>query len=1856
MDDSDQDFSDLCSRLLKRVRRKGGDSEDDKKTVTKVDETRSRVHSTASAISQSNNVPKKKRKKRDAGTERMKCTEDHTSQLVVLTNGVSQPVGTVQTNGVSQPVGTVQTNGVSQPVGTVQTNGVSQLVGTVQNDHKSVKEPEKAVMELSGVKKSVKEKVLSRMQQFRRASPQRMSHSEIKQPEETGPHGDGASTSVAVNQVPIKDLEGDEALALKLQQELDREAEALAQRQADVDVGDFSCQLCQKDLSALTPQLRTEHINRCLDDSEDSASGRPQKPRIPECPICGKGFKSERSRTAHLKRCSADMGVPPAALLQALQRQATETGSDHPVNQPPQTGGVKRKGPPDPGLPARKKHRKKNQPMDEDTMVALALSRSLLDQEIEKEKEQLREKEMEREIKAQLTGASAAVGSLLQWRPGAGKGRGKRKKGAPALPPPLLLIQDAQAALNRLQERVSTLLLRPRPPSPPSPTLSPCTLSDWTGAAPLWLKSALPNGGPESISEFYTPELGAFIQPWTGTEKERLKSAVETPTNRTAAGPPSGIAVDEPAPHTPVSQKLISVLPQTASSRGSLNLDTQAMQDVLELAEEGMTLTQWGNTGNQTKEQTSDKDSDVADLPLSGFVPEATETDKKRRDKSMVSLSRLASDLSSMVNNPQLSDVQFQVDSGDVFFAHSFMLYARCPLLVEFVHESGFGVQEEGMPAAQRVLLAEVPAGAVRALLQYLYTDCCPLTPPLLPHVQELAGRFDLTELQRQCQHYSEKSQAELEAEAGVWGDTLAEEPQSGEEEDDKGLAESKFLELLRSMWHQEDSEEEDELIEGGVEEKRMDEEEEENGDDGETKEERVNEDELEEIYEFAATQRKMETIVETGTETGEEDEEEKEEEKGIDICLESEKQQDVKRNEEGISVSRREESKADEVPCNVEANNHHSNKPRYEDRDIMGEQQIQSSNTEELNAHLTPVSSVQPCPKRSTDPSLERSYSRLFSESWGDYVEPSPTPKSSSEPSQTGLKTIISRRSSVPSRQCSVSEVIDLSISPPVASSESMSSLPIPGLSPETGKEKEAQELSRTERQCCRRESQGPYSITEPCSPPLHHSKEPELIVLSDSSGDEMNVDPPTKTMSSPAKLILCSSPSFPHLQTSRNPKIYTCIKAKSGEENSPPPNRLVKTGTAVDTKHSSSDHIPLNSERLISEFSKSEHETDRTSDQSLMDGSAEVSWLIPATPVLSTRTGSIQTYRNIRRTQLFPKPKSSASSSSSASSNISKMCSSSAQTESTSFKGRSAISSQSSTCQALGNSPPQAHLSSSDPSTHGHSPVFQVPSYHPKLPQIPSRHSLKSSITTPDLQNVQQPTSSTPLHSVVPLKLQNPLSSPLLSDTEQRHQSRRDCVAGSSSGSPGKLRLILSDNSPSSPQTSNTRQNVNKSSAQRWSSTERNDLLETSCDSLKKARRSAEETEIRKDDKEETRTKDNKERSGEETGAGEKSCAQASFYAFDEPPMAFDDSWGLGGGAVEQGPRFSLRLESSDQGDSPKPKSQRGGDTAPPVSRRLSQPSPQNIIKSDVQLNKSLLDPKVWDDWEEEDEEEEAALPLSQRLGTVAPAQRVAQLKTPVARAKKGQAPLVPITPMPGYSDMDTPELKNRLNRFGVRPLPKKQMVLKLKEIHQYTHQLVSSDSDDEVFAQTRPRSFSQPASVSCASSLAFKQPTAPSAVSPRKQHPNEDSESLSASQASNTSSTAASEESERSNPELCLSDDDDSDSEGITASQAVTRHKDKLLAVRHFILSDPDLYGRILQYQPLVLAELQGRLKAAGIRLGASKLLDFLDSQCITFTTAKPGHAAPSRTRRRGKGSASTSSRGGRGRRKVARKLTE
>jgi len=56
-------------------------------------------------------------------------------------------------------------------------------------------------------------------------------------------------------------LDSDEALALRLQQELDREAAEATSVDLE-DGGIFFCQICHRDLSHMTPEGRTQHLNR----------------------------------------------------------------------------------------------------------------------------------------------------------------------------------------------------------------------------------------------------------------------------------------------------------------------------------------------------------------------------------------------------------------------------------------------------------------------------------------------------------------------------------------------------------------------------------------------------------------------------------------------------------------------------------------------------------------------------------------------------------------------------------------------------------------------------------------------------------------------------------------------------------------------------------------------------------------------------------------------------------------------------------------------------------------------------------------------------------------------------------------------------------------------------------------------------------------------------------------------------------------------------------------------------------------------------------------------------------------------------------------------------------------------------------------------------------------------------------------------------------------------------------------------------------------------------------------------------------------------------------------------------------
>ncbi|KAL5459862.1 hypothetical protein EMCRGX_G033247 [Ephydatia muelleri] len=60
--------------------------------------------------------------------------------------------------------------------------------------------------------------------------------------------------------------------------------------------------------------------------------------------------------------------------------------------------------------------------------------------------------------------------------------------------------------------------------------------------------------------------------------------------------------------------------------------------------------------------------------------------------------------------------------------------------------------------------------------------------------------------------------------------------------------------------------------------------------------------------------------------------------------------------------------------------------------------------------------------------------------------------------------------------------------------------------------------------------------------------------------------------------------------------------------------------------------------------------------------------------------------------------------------------------------------------------------------------------------------------------------------------------------------------------------------------------------------------------------------------------------------------------------------------------------------------------------------------------------------------------------------------------------------VTPMPDYQTMRTPALRDQCTRYGVRPLPKRKMIAKLREIYEYTHPM-ADQSAEAIISSSQP-----------------------------------------------------------------------------------------------------------------------------------------------------------------------------------------
>ncbi|KFV11013.1 Structure-specific endonuclease subunit SLX4, partial [Tauraco erythrolophus] len=410
--------------------------------------------------------------------------------------------------------------------------------------------------------------------------------------------------------------------------------------------------------------------------------------------------------------------------------------------------------------------------------------------------------------------------------------------------PPPLLLQDPEKVRKRIQERVA-MLLAEEVEFPPTPKLPASRILEdesrkatWllplskTRECFLWNISALT--GPCDPELFYTAGLTPPIVPWKPVQNHKpenllLSVGSDQPKVSQQIQP-------DPSSHGPT---CIEVGGQTSDEAKSghedgqflshSQKDVQILQDLVELAREGLTLTQWNLDVDQVQAaKQPGQELPSSDIQHSGFVPPSKEKSLLKSSCKRSSLKLLAEDFGAMVNNPHFSDVQFQVDSGEVLYAHMFVLYARCPQAVQVVSTadglSPLLQESPGCPHPQSVNATESaqstagPDGKRKTLTVLL----CPC-------------RFGVRELMEECENNTGESQGS----SGV--DSEDDLISVRDDKDCEDRAEN-FQDLLKSVWVGED---EEEVAMLNPECQKEDD----NG---------VGEQELEEIYEFAATQRKM--------------------------------------------------------------------------------------------------------------------------------------------------------------------------------------------------------------------------------------------------------------------------------------------------------------------------------------------------------------------------------------------------------------------------------------------------------------------------------------------------------------------------------------------------------------------------------------------------------------------------------------------------------------------------------------------------------------------------------------------------------------------------------------------------------------------------------------------------------------------------------------------------------------------------------------------------------------------------------------------------------------------------------------
>ncbi|XP_061404836.1 structure-specific endonuclease subunit SLX4 isoform X2 [Lethenteron reissneri] len=1688
----------------------------------------------------------------------------------------------------------------------------------------------------------VKDLVLENLQKYRWQAPERIQLSP-----------DSGTASVL----------SDEQLARVLQQQEEEERLLLLAPGleyaplGDVPSGLCFCHVCQKELTHMNSVRRQQHINRCLDDQEQLGPGQAPASAggagvaaaagaaVPECPICGRHFQTEKARAGHLKRCARELHVASRDLVLAVQRQQAQAGTAAPPAIATAAAG-RALG----AAPRRKKDKTRGStavrgrggggglpserppPTDEEEQmrVALAMSASLM--------------ELEERAPPRSTG-------LLQPKPLRDKAAPKkvrRKKNADAAS--ALLQADPAATVRRLTEKMAVLLVpdteleqevasRRTPPLPPSRLLLPSPASSsvpapppWCGSvatALLWKRSALLTADLQGEAPFLCPALVPPLSPGgpvpTGEAQKQL-SFSDTITD--APANPVGDRVS--LRQTPQDSSLRNSQPGLAegsvggcagdvsrggggcgiggtgggggSSASELGRSGEWQQEevsgsqtllaLVELAREGLPLTQF----MQDLGEPILPSCTGAIEEMSGFLPEtepcvspcsselhgAGPAQHSSAGPSLLA-ARLVADLSEMVNNPHMSDVQLQVDTGELAYAHMFMLYARCPALMQQVFTEGFdAVCERGEAQGRRVIVHDASLDAVLALLHFVYTGSLHVAPSALSETRALADRFELSDLLSACASPPVGGDGASPPVSGGGGVSPRPSYSGAAREGDAAIRE-----LLRSLWeHEEEEEEEDGGRDGeAVKARRHDDDDDGDGGGGDD-DDGIGDSDLDEVYEFVATQRRACGGRHRGS---------------ADAASER-----LGSNSDSASGLDGEEEAAAAAAASVKdrvSDASAARSPRANDTFAGG------SSSEAGTVAGAAVASASSGP--------DDSYERMFTEedASSEYVEPSPVTPSARRPLPRAFD-VCERAASTRPRPGTLGEGCDdpLSRSPyrfgPAASSPFRMKKRSPGRRrPTIGVDPHLQyslceaEHSHFDRSPVPRH---PSPASVPPSP-----QRPSPVRQSPGVAIPHPVTPPCLTALSPGSPALLATPSAndtvptssPHA-TSNHPSPgragrsiaralrkqqrhlaseFDALLCAGGEDG--PVHTRADEGGAVTPEPSSKFQATSSIGSSVSETSSVNLRLSTDSEI----GSGEVSWLIPGTPGAASRSCGFQTLQSC----LLPGARGASSPGPDHGHGHALIDLTLSPHEGSSY---ASLFSGGSSARDSGGARRRDEGTGAAP-----------------CPILDADDAPESAVIVLDDSLERSPTGEFLLPT---------LTAPVRDD-------RVISLAEIGRGSPERCSLGY-DPRPDSRDLGTGRARVSTSAAGD-SGGELSGRFPATPDELPQRTPQRDGVPLT---------------SGSAASPWQSGCfarmelslrerllsrlAAPSFHTqdYDEDRLVRTQ---CAAAAADDGTAAAAREEPA-----------------------ASPPAPDIAFDS-------------WNPGEEQ----------LCGLGLGSP-DSLAGATTPVheARGAGRQLQAGSATPMPCYSDMETPHLKKELNRFGVRALPKRKMVLKLKEIYHYTHpgQDPNLDPGDRragaaaavAAAQKRPRGRGRPPRSGQPAPTLPRPPvggstseeTAASSDAER-QLQNQSQESTRSSRVSSSHTGEDSDSSGReefADPTFLLEEGvsgDDEEDGGVTASQHALRAEEREAAVLAFIRSRPELHRAMLLYRPFELSELQCQMRQAGLRVPAAALLDILDALCVTFTMAGARRSKQSgRAKRGGRGGgAGRGSPGKRGKRKAS-----